>query len=128
MSGDRERALRTGWECDVTPPAGRREEALRTISGDRPAPRRAGAGDHGADVSDHRARHAPARLPEVALLPTLVIHGTLDQMLPVRDGRMIAGLIPESSLEVLEGVGHLCFWEQPEHSAELVRAHAAVHA
>ena len=68
-----------------------------------------------------------ARLPEIAL-PTLVIHGTLDEMLPVQNGRMIAGLIPDSHLEIFEGVGHMFFWEQPERSAELVRAHAAVHA
>ena len=48
-------------------------------------------------------------------------------MLPVQNGHMIAGLIPDSRLEILDGIGHLFFWEQPAHSAELVRAHAAVH-
>jgi 3-oxoadipate enol-lactonase len=48
-------------------------------------------------------------------------------MLPVQNGRMIAGLIPDSRLEIFDGVGHLFFWERPEQSAELVRAHAAVH-
>jgi pimeloyl-ACP methyl ester carboxylesterase len=67
------------------------------------------------------------RLPEIEL-PTLVVHGTLDQMLPVQNGHMIAGLIPDSRLEILDGIGHLFFWEQPERSAELVRAHAAVNA
>ena len=61
-------------------------------------------------------------------MPTLVIHGTDDQMLPVANGRLIASLIPGSRLEILDGVGHLFFWERPERSAELVRAHAAVHA
>jgi pimeloyl-ACP methyl ester carboxylesterase len=68
-----------------------------------------------------------ARLSELKL-PTLVVHGTLDEMLPVQNGRMIARLIPDSRLEVLDGVGHMFFWEQPERSAELIRAHAAVHA
>jgi pimeloyl-ACP methyl ester carboxylesterase len=58
-------------------------------------------------------------------MPTLVVHGTDDQMLPVENGRLIASLIPGSRLEILDGVGHLFFWEQPEHSAELVRANAA---
>ena len=56
------------------------------------------------------------------------MHGTLDEMLPVHNGRMIAGLIPDSQLEIFDGVGHLFFWERPERSAELIRAHAAVHA
>jgi 3-oxoadipate enol-lactonase len=56
------------------------------------------------------------------------VHGTLDEMLPVQNGRMIAGLIEGSRLEVLDGIGHLFFWERPQRSAELVRAHAAVHA
>ena len=73
------------------------------------------------------AHDTSARLPEIEL-PTLVIHGTLDEMLPVQNGRMIAGLIPGSRLEIFDGVGHLFFWERPERSAELVRAHAAVHA
>ena len=67
-----------------------------------------------------------ARLPGIEL-PTLVLHGTLDEMLPVQNGRMIAGLIPDSRLEIFDGVGHLFFWEQPEQAADLVRAHAAVH-
>ena len=41
---------------------------------------------------------------------------------------MIAALIPGARLEIFDGVGHLFFWEQPERSAELMRAHAAVHA
>jgi pimeloyl-ACP methyl ester carboxylesterase len=68
-----------------------------------------------------------ARLAQITP-PTLVVHGTLDQMLPEPNGRMIAKLIPEARLEIREGVGHLFFWEEPEHSAELVRAHASVHA
>ena len=59
-------------------------------------------------------------------MPTLVIHGTEDRLLPVANGRLIASLIPGARLEILDGVGHLFFWERPERSAELVRAHAAV--
>jgi 3-oxoadipate enol-lactonase len=49
-------------------------------------------------------------------------------MLPVENGRQIASLIGGSRLEILDGVGHLFFWEQPERAAELLRAHAAVPA
>ncbi len=49
-------------------------------------------------------------------------------MIPVENGRLIASLIPGARLEILDGVGHLFFWEQPGRSAELFRAHAAVAA
>ena len=74
-------------------------------------------------ISEHDTR---SRLGQLAL-PTLVIHGTLDQMIPVANGRTLAELIPAARLEIFDGVGHLFFWEQPERSAELVRTHAAVH-
>ncbi len=53
--------------------------------------------------------------------PTLVIHGDRDQMLDVANGELIAGLIPGARLQVLPGVGHMFWWEQPERSAQLVR-------
>jgi 3-oxoadipate enol-lactonase len=126
MSGDRERALRTGWEVNVSPEFAANEEAyarFREIGLRRAVPVEVIMEQMRA-ITEH---DTSARLPEIAL-PTLVIHGTLDQMLPVQNGRMIAGLIPDSQLEIFEGVGHLFFWEQPERAAELVRAHAAVHA
>ncbi len=126
MSGDRERALRTGWEVNVSPEFAANEEAyarFREIGMRRAVPVEVIMEQMRA-ITEH---DTSARLPEIAL-PTLVIHGTLDQMLPVQNGRMIAGLIPDSHPEIFEGVGHLFFWEQPERSAELVRAHAAVHA
>ena len=125
-SGDRERALRTGWEVNVSPEFAADDEAyarFREIGMRRAVPVETIMEQMRA-ITEH---DTSARLPEIAL-PTLVIHGTLDQMLPVQNGRMVAGLIPGSHLEIFEGVGHLFFWEQPERSAELVRAHAAVHA
>ena len=65
-----------------------------------------------------------ARLAEISA-PTLVIHGTEDQMLPVDNARHIAERIPGARLEILEGVGHAFWWERPERSAELVRELAA---
>ncbi|HEV3318285.1 MAG TPA: alpha/beta hydrolase [Solirubrobacteraceae bacterium] len=126
MSGDRERALRTGWEVNVSPEFAADDAAyarFKEIGLHRAVPVEVIMEQMRA-ITEH---DTSARLPEIAL-PTLVIHGTLDQMLPVQNGRMIAGLIPHSHLEIFEGVGHLFFWEQPERAAELVRAHAAVHA
>jgi pimeloyl-ACP methyl ester carboxylesterase len=56
--------------------------------------------------------------------PTLVIHGTEDRMLPPVNGELIASLIPGARLELLEGVGHMWWWEQPRRGAQLVRDHA----
>ncbi|HEX2016699.1 MAG TPA: alpha/beta fold hydrolase [Solirubrobacteraceae bacterium] len=67
------------------------------------------------------ARHnTSARLSLIAK-PTLVVHGTEDQMVPVSNARLIAEAIPGARLEIMEGVGHLFFWERPQRSAELMR-------
>jgi pimeloyl-ACP methyl ester carboxylesterase len=63
-----------------------------------------------------------ARLSEITA-PTLVIHGTADQMLPAANGAAIAEAIPGARYVPLEGVGHMFWAEQPERSAELVREH-----
>ena len=52
--------------------------------------------------------------------PTLIVHGSLDRILPVGNARAIAQRIPQARLEILEGVGHLFWWERPERSAQLV--------
>jgi 3-oxoadipate enol-lactonase len=44
-------------------------------------------------------------------------------MLPVVNGELIARSIPHARLELLDGVGHMFWWEQPERSAALVRSH-----
>ncbi len=58
-------------------------------------------------------------------LPTLVLHGTEDQILDAVNGDLIASLVPAARLELLDGAGHLLFWEQPERVAQLVGAHVA---
>lgn len=68
-----------------------------------------------------------SRLSEIET-PTLIVHGTEDQILPVANAHQIAELMPDARLELLEGVGHLFWWERPERAAELVREHAAVAA
>jgi pimeloyl-ACP methyl ester carboxylesterase len=65
-----------------------------------------------------------ARLPTITT-PTLVLHGTADVNMAVHNGEHIASLIPGARLELLDGAGHLFWWEQPERTAELLRGHAA---
>ncbi len=56
-------------------------------------------------------------------MPTMVIHGTADRLLRSPNGEQIAALIGVEP-ELLEDVGHLFWWEQPERSADLIRQHA----
>ncbi len=125
-SGDRERAIRTGWEINVSPAFAADEEQwsrFRAI-----AERRAVALPVVlAQLQACAAHDTSARLGTIDT-PTLVVHGTADELLPVGNGRTIAELIDGSQLEIFEDVGHLFFWERPQQSAELLRAHAAVHA
>ena len=124
-SGVRERAIRAAWEANVSPAFAANEEAYRRFLGiglRRAVP----VVTIMAQMRAIAAHDTSTRLPGLQL-PALVIHGTLDEMLPVQNGHMIAGLIPGSRLEILDGIGHLFFWERPARSAELVRTHAAVH-
>jgi len=119
MSGDRERATRAGWEVNVskTYAAERAHwEAFRRMVLERPTTLSVIMQQLQA-ITDHDTSR---RLPELKV-PTLVVHGTEDEMLPVANARAIAEAIPDARLEIFEGVGHLFFWEQPERTAELVR-------
>jgi pimeloyl-ACP methyl ester carboxylesterase len=58
--------------------------------------------------------------------PTLVIHGTEDEMILPMNAELIAKAIPGARLELFEGVGHLFWWEQPERTVALLREHAGV--
>lgn len=47
-------------------------------------------------------------------LPTLVICGSEDKMTPLKYSRYLAEQIPDASLKVVEGAGHMVPLEQPE--------------
>jgi 3-oxoadipate enol-lactonase len=53
------------------------------------------------------------RLQSIAA-PTLVLHGTEDQVVDAGNAPLLAERIPGAQLELLEGAGHLLFWEQPD--------------
>jgi pimeloyl-ACP methyl ester carboxylesterase len=52
--------------------------------------------------------------------PTLVLTGTADNVVDHRNSEVLAGLIPDARLELIEGAGHLVFWERPRQVAELI--------
>lgn len=122
LSGDQQRMLRTGYEIVVS----------RQFAAD-PANYAAfgeAARQHPADLQLLMAQYAAVNGHDVfgrlrgLPVPTLVIHGTADRMLDAVNGDLIASLVPGARLELLEGVGHLFFLEQPERSARLIREHA----
>ncbi|HVM29084.1 MAG TPA: alpha/beta fold hydrolase, partial [Mycobacteriales bacterium] len=56
-----------------------------------------------------------ARLPRITA-PTLVMHGEVDELTPLRNARLLAELIPDATLEVLPDAGHGYLLEQPAES------------
>jgi pimeloyl-ACP methyl ester carboxylesterase len=125
-SGDRELQIRTGWQVNVsgawaadpdhfTP----FRELVERVPVAVPVIM--------AQMQAIAAHDTSTRLDQISA-PTLVIHGTDDQMLPVSNASAIADRIPGARLEIFDGVGHLFFWERPEQSARFVRELASAHA
>jgi 3-oxoadipate enol-lactonase len=124
MSGDRERAIRTAWEVNVS--AGFADDGAYATFLANGLERAVAIPVVMAQMQAIAGHDTLTRLPQLTM-PTLVVHGTADQMVPVENGRLIASHISGSRLEIFDGVGHLFFWERPERAAELVREHAAIH-
>ena len=126
LSGDQERTLRVGYDVMIAAEYATREgayELYSELAGQYPTPVPVLMAQLGAIMGHDTSE----RLEEIAA-PTLVIHGTEDRLMDCANGELIAKLIPGARLELLEGSGHMFFWEQPERSARLVREHAAAAA
>jgi 3-oxoadipate enol-lactonase len=122
LSGDQERKVRTGWDFNVSPQFAADEgnfERFTDVAVQYPV----AVPMILAQVQAIIAHDTSERLGEIAA-PTLVVHGTGDQMLVAANGELVASLIPGARLELLDGVGHLFFLERPEHVARLVAEHA----
>ncbi len=52
--------------------------------------------------------------------PTLILHGTADNVVDHGNASLLAARIADSRVELLAGAGHLFFWEQPDRFVELV--------
>lgn len=66
-------------------------------------------------VQDQRAR-----LPVVSC-PALVLHGSLDRVIPVGAGRALAAALPQGRLHELAGAGHAPLWTRPAEIAAAIR-------
>lgn len=70
-------------------------------------------------------RHLPHLLPTVET-PTLVVAGSAEAVIPVTCARQYAAALPNATLEVVEGAGHVVDLEEPEALADLIAKHAVV--
>jgi len=120
-SGDRDKAFAAMWSVNVSAdyaadPA--HYETFRAIADQKPVAVEVIMRQMQA-IAGH---DTGARLKDITA-PTLVIHGTDDQMLPASNGEAIAAAIPNARYAPLEGVGHMFWVEVPERSAELISDH-----
>jgi len=53
-------------------------------------------------------------------VPTLVLHGSDDLLVPVRNAQLLAAAIPGAELAILDGAGHVYHSEQPERADRIV--------
>ncbi|MBS1860162.1 MAG: alpha/beta fold hydrolase [Actinobacteria bacterium] len=121
-SGNLDRVMKAAYEVNLSPgfradPAA--YEDFAAMAGSLPARQQTVQ----LQIQAIGGHDTQARLAEIAA-PTLVVHGTEDRMIPVANGELIASLIPGARLEILTGVGHMFWWEQPQRAAELIRSHA----
>jgi pimeloyl-ACP methyl ester carboxylesterase len=75
------------------------------------------------DVSGQRVS-AIGRLPD-ARLPTLIVWGDRDPVIPVHHGHAAADLLPDGRLVVFPGAGHEPHRHDPQRFADIVAEHVA---
>ena len=71
------------------------------------------------DVAGQRVSAAD-RIYLAAGVPTLIIWGDRDTIIPVEQGRETHEAIPGSRLEIFEGAGHFPHCEQPDHFSKVI--------
>jgi 3-oxoadipate enol-lactonase len=121
-SGDRELAIRTGFECN-TSVAFQQDPAHYAAFRDMALAAPAKVATIMLQMQAIAGHDTQARLGEVNR-PTLVLHGKEDLMLPYPNAELIASKIPDARLQLWDGVGHVFWWEQPERTATAIREHA----
>lgn len=69
-------------------------------------------------------RRLPHLLREVEI-PTLLIWGEQDRIVPLNCGELYAQALPNARLEIVKNAGHLVELEEPEQVARMIEAHVA---
>jgi 3-oxoadipate enol-lactonase len=121
-TGNLEHSLRTAYEGNFSPqftddPANYRRFVELTLAQRAPAPV---VMLQWQAVQQHNTSDRLAGITA----PTLVLHGTADAGMAVSNGKQIASLIRDARLELLAGIGHVFWWEEPQRTAELLIKHA----
>ncbi|MEM8592982.1 MAG: alpha/beta hydrolase [Pseudomonadota bacterium] len=80
-------------------------------------------GNHRATLKRFSSPYDPLTQDEIAnvTVPTLILWGDEDRLIPVEAGRWLDRVMPNSQIEVFEGIGHLPHEEAPEATLEAVR-------
>jgi 3-oxoadipate enol-lactonase len=120
-SGEREQVLRAMWEINLSPDF-RTEESRYSAFQEMAVALQAPKDVIFQQMQACAAHDTSTRLERIEV-PTQVIHGTADRLLGVNNGIQIAALVAVEP-QLLDGIGHMFWWEQPERSAALVREHA----
>jgi 3-oxoadipate enol-lactonase len=76
-----------------------------------------------AQMGAIRGHDTRARLGELAGLPTLVVHGLEDKLIPPSRGRELAELSPGAHLELIPSCGHLLATDAEETTASAILTH-----
>ena len=77
---------------------------------------------YAAQLTDTMAwRGSLDRLPGLAI-PTLLVHGDLDRLVPVENSRRMAAVLPSARLEVLAGASHIFMTDQPERTRAVLES------
>ena len=73
---------------------------------------------------------SPSRTAALGSLrvPSLVVHGDADRLVPLGNGRATAAAIPGARLEIIEGMGHDYPPQYWDRLVTLITAHARAHA
>jgi pimeloyl-ACP methyl ester carboxylesterase len=66
--------------------------------------------------------HTSPRLKQITC-PTLVLSGDQDRLVPVQNAYVLAGLIPNAKLVILQGAGHVFPLEQEDQTARALMEH-----
>ncbi|HEV3230008.1 MAG TPA: alpha/beta fold hydrolase [Solirubrobacteraceae bacterium] len=98
------------------------EEDLRRRASDR-----VGGLTAWAQMSAIAGHNTRSRLSELADLPTLVIHGTDDRIVPLEQGRDLAQRIPGASFVEVRGAGHLLATDAEADVVSAVLTHVERH-
>lgn len=68
-----------------------------------------------------RDRESAVPLLGTVTVPTLVLHGSDDQLIPLAEARAMAEAIPGAQFAVIPGAGHMAPVEQPVNSGRVIR-------